>query len=458
LEAATCNQEAEAKTLDDREVWIMQSNGENRRRVVLGSEDSRFRAVQWSPDGHYLAYIRNSWRSNQQESRIEVVPVEGSSAHVLLSGNATHEVSTLEESFQDMVWLSDGRLIFTGGEPDIHGLTCNLWQARIDLRNISASVPNRMTNWSGFCVYNLSQTADGKKLVYARSSDLSSVYVAQLDSSKLRIALPSRLTLTDDLSSPSGWSPDSSEVYVRSNREGTWGLYRQAVARKPAAPIITGLGGLSYSAPVTPDGNWILLIEPISGLSREKEKLVRIPIVGGPAEELLRGQNFSVACPRVPNDSCVIGELSADKRQLIFSSLDASRGRGLELARFADEHAADLNWDLSPDGLRVVIYSDLSSHFFIMALAGPSRPSLHRVSNIHLRAMTWAPNGSGFFCANSTQLGAQLVYLDLQEKIRVLWEVPGKNVFLASRVSPDGRHLAIQTSAVNSNMWMIEDF
>jgi len=130
----------------------------------------------------------------------------------------------------------------------------------------------------------------------------------------------------------------------------------------------------------------------------------------------------------------------------------------LELARFADEHAAELNWDLSPDGLRVVIYSDLSSHFSIMALADPSRPSLHSVSNIHLRAMTWASNGGGFFCANSTQLGAQLVYLDLQEKIRVLWEVPGDNVFLASRVSPDGRHLAIQTSAVNSNMWMIEDF
>lgn len=446
-----------ATTTNNQEVWVLRSNGESRRLVVPGSENSRVRAVQWSPDGPYLAYVRNRWKPNQQESQIEVVSVQDSKSRVLLSGDSTHDVSTLDESFQDMLWLADGRLIFTGGEPDIHGLTCNLWQARIDLKKISASKPDRLTNWFGFCVYNLSQTADGKKLVYARSSDLSSVYVAQLDS-KMQIAVPTRLTLTDDLSFPSGWSPDSSAVYVRSNREGTWGLYRQSVSGGAATPIISGLAALSDSAPISPDRKWILLIEPLRGSVRDEAKLVRIPIAGGPPEELLRGQHFSVACPRVPTASCVIGELSADKAELVFSSLDVSRGRGLELARFADEFAAELNWDLSPDGLRVVIYSDLSSHFSTMELTGQSRPIVHSTSNLHLRAITWAPHGRGFLCTNGNQLNAQLVYLDPQQNLHFLWEVPGDNVFLTSRVAPDGRHLAIQTSAVNSNVWMIEDF
>jgi DNA-binding winged helix-turn-helix (wHTH) protein/Tol biopolymer transport system component len=446
-----------ATTTNNEEVWILRSNGESRRLVVPTLENSRVRAVQWSPDGRYLAYVRNRWKSNHQESRIELVSVQDSKPRVLLSGDSIHEVSTLDESFQDMLWMADGRLIFTGGEPDIHGLTCNLWQARIDLKTISASKPDRMTNWSGFCVFNMSQTADGKKLVYARSSDLSSVYVAQLDS-KIRISVPTRLTLTDDLSSPSGWSPDSSAVYVRSNREGTWGLYGQAVSGGSAAPIITGLAALSDSAPLSPDRKWILLSEPLGGSVGDEEKLVRIPIAGGPPEELLRGQHFSVTCPRVRTASCVIGDLSADKAQLIFSSLDISRGRGIELARFADEHAAELNWDLSPDGLSVVIYSDLSSHFYTMALTGQSRPSVHSKSNLHFRAITWAPNGRGFLCSNGNQLNAQLVYLDPQENAHVLWEVPGNNVFLTTRVAPDGRHLAIQSSASNSNVWMIEDF
>jgi DNA-binding winged helix-turn-helix (wHTH) protein/Tol biopolymer transport system component len=446
-----------AITTNNEEVWVLRTNGESRRMVVPGAENSRVRAVQWSPDGRYLAYVRNRRESNQQESQIEVVSVRDSKSHVLLSGESIHEVSTLEESFQDMVWMADGRLIFTGGEPDIHGLTCNLWQARIDLKTISASKPDRMTNWSGFCVFNLSQTADGKRLVYARSSDLSSVYVAQLDS-KIRISVPTRLTLTDDLSSPSGWSPDSGAVYIRSNREGTWGLYQQAVSGGSAVPIITGLAALSNSAPISPDRKWILLIEPLHGPVQDEEKLVRIPIAGGPPEELLRGRYFSVACPRVSTASCVIGDLSADKSELIFSSLDLSRGRGTELARFADQHAAKLNWDLSPDGLRVVIYSDLSNHFSTMELTGESQPRVHITSDLHLRAITWAPNGRGFLCTNRNQINAQLLYLDAQGLTHVLWEVPGNNVFLTSSVAPDGRHLAIQTSAINSNVWMIEGF
>jgi DNA-binding winged helix-turn-helix (wHTH) protein/Tol biopolymer transport system component len=446
-----------AITTNNEEVWVLRTNGDSRRMVVPGAGKSRVRAVQWSPDGRYLAYVRNRWESNQQQSQIEVVSVRDSKPRVLLSGESIHEVSTLEESFQDMLWMADGRLIFTGGEPDIHGLTCNLWQARIDLKAIKASKPDRMTNWSGFCVFNLSQTADGKRLVYARSSDLSSVYVAQLDS-RIRISVPTRLTLTDDLSSPSGWSPDSNAVYVRSNREGTWGLYRQAVSGGSAAPIVTGLPALSNSSPISPDRKWILLIEPLHGPMQDEEKLLRIPIAGGPPEELLRGRHFSVACPRVPTASCVIGDLSADKSELIFSSLDLSRGRGTELARFAHQHAAELNWDLSPDGLRVVIYSDLSNHFSTMELTGESQPRVHITTDLHLRAITWAPNGRGFLCTNGNQINAQLLYLDPQGLTHVLLEVPGNNVFLTSRVAPDGRHLAIQTSAINSNVWMIEGF
>jgi Tol biopolymer transport system component len=72
--------------------------------------------------------------------------------------------------------------------------------------------------------------------------------------------------------------------------------------------------------------------------------------------------------------------------------------------------------------------------------------------------MTWSANGSGFFASNATQLGAQLMYVNLHGRTHVLWQANGNNVFLLGRPSPDGRRLAIQTSAGSSNMWMIENF
>jgi Tol biopolymer transport system component len=50
------------------------------------------------------------------------------------------------------------------------------------------------------------------------------------------------------------------------------------------------------------------------------------------------------------------------------------------------------------------------------------------------------------------------MYIDLHGKTHVLWKLNGNNVFLSGKASPDGRHLAIQTSAGDSNMWMIENF
>jgi hypothetical protein len=79
-------------------------------------------------------------------------------------------------------------------------------------------------------------------------------------------------------------------------------------------------------------------------------------------------------------------------------------------------------------------------------------------SEIHLRNVTWTADGRGLFAAKAQQLGAQLLYLDMQGHTRVLWELPGNNVFLMGKAPPDGHHLAIQTRAGTPNMWMMEDF
>jgi Tol biopolymer transport system component len=85
--------------------------------------------------------------------------------------------------------------------------------------------------------------------------------VAEFDSAKIKMAAPRRLTFTEDLSSPAAWSGDNKAVYIRSNREGAWGIYHQPLDGGLARAVISGLKDLSYSAPISPDGKWIIYMQ-----------------------------------------------------------------------------------------------------------------------------------------------------------------------------------------------------
>jgi hypothetical protein len=83
---------------------------------------------------------------------------------------------------------------------------------------------------------------------------------------------------------------------------------------------------------------------------------------------------------------------------------------------------------------------------------------IHVKGEVHIRTISWAPDSKGWFASNQTQQGADLLYIDLYGNTHHLWNLDGYHVFLWGRPSPDGRHLAIQGSANNWNMWMIENF
>ncbi|MGI9071243.1 MAG: hypothetical protein ACR2JB_07975 [Bryobacteraceae bacterium] len=267
----------------DHELWVVAANGEHARKIYESGDGSHFRAVQWSPNGKRFAYIKISPRS---EAQIELGDPEGRQPTVLFSGAAMRDLSSLDDGFRDMIWLPDGRLLYVGGEQYLHGMSCNLFEARIDNRTGRlAAQPHQLTNWAGFCVTTLSATADGKKLAFNRSSESLTVYTADFGSAKLRLSTPRRLTFTDDLSSPTGWTPDSTAVFVRSNREGSWGVYKQPIRGGASEPVLTGLADVSWTTPVTPDGKWLLYGSPDPAHSTMR--WMRSRLSGGPPKRLL---------------------------------------------------------------------------------------------------------------------------------------------------------------------------
>ena len=69
----------------------------------------------------------------------------------------------------------------------------------------------------------------------------------------------------------------------------------------------------------------------------------------------------------------------------------------------------------------------------------------------------WLPDGKGFYVGSSSPRGATLLYIDLKGRATTVWEQKGGFQTWAVP-SPDGRHLAIESYTVDSNVWMLENF
>jgi hypothetical protein len=95
----------------------------------------------------------------------------------------------------------------------------------------------------------------------------------------------------------------------------------------------------------------------------------------------------------------------------------------------------------------------------------PSKLDAHRERIVQMLA-----EFDGLFASSATPQGSALLRIDLQGNGQVLWQGKGSIAPWGANLdigmggapwavpSPDGRHLAIYTSDVNANMWMMENF
>ena len=444
---------------DDHEVWLAQIRGGNATRILDGGATSRFRAISFSPDGRRLAYIRNTIIEGRNQSHIEMFDRQNGTTHELASGEEIKVVSELEEGFQDLIWFTNERVIFIGGVPDIHGVSCNLWELRLDGRTAERrTAPNQLTDWAGFCVTNLSKTGDGRALVFSRSSDLVTVFAADYDAMTRSMGTPRRMTLTDDLSSALGWSGDGHALYIRSNRDGKWRIFRQELQSGKAEGVYDEEEGAS-NVTLTPDNRSVLYQKYEAGDPGDSTRLMHatLPQTAGETvrKEIFRGRNYSVACGRSPHGLCVIGEIRPEKK-LVFSRLDVERGRGEILATASGFDPEKVEWVLSPDGTEVAFHEDYGKEYFVLSLRDQTMRRVALDGEAYLRTMTWSAKGDALFASSAVREGAQLLLLDRQGRSKKLWQLDGGNTYLRAEPSPDGKHVAMDGSFKSSNLWILE--
>ena len=433
------------------DVWIMQADGEQARKVLEADENSSFGRVRWSPDSQRLAYVKVQQTPEKYMVSIETRDVHGGNPITLTS-------EPIRFMSPDLYWFPDGRLIFTREEEA--GFTCNLWILPVNRAGHQSRAPQRLTNWVGYCAWGISAAQDGKRLAVQKFAWRNTTLIADLGPNATLLKPPIRLTSSESIDFPNDWTRDSREVLFTSNRNGQFQLFKQSLQSDAAELVAFALPNPGFCC-VSPDGTWILVYTSPDRASSTIE-MRRVPANGGPSHPVLTVLNeFDNAgrCSRSPATLCALAEFSADQKQIIFTAFDPLEGRGRELLRYNAEPGAKYGWGLSPDGTRIAVSNAPEGKVHILHLDGRPQEEI-LVKNLGT-ALDWAADGKGLFISNTTSQGNALTYLDLHGNIHQIWEQTGTHGLVWTTwgiPSRDGRHLAINGSVQSSNVWLLENF
>jgi len=358
-------------------------------------------------------------------------------------------------------WLLDGRLLYTVRDPGDFSEKCKLWMMRLDPRTGQfMDTPKQVTNSNGHCMPSSSTTADGQRLAFLTGVGHATSYVADLQANGARISNLTHFPLSESSDGVAEWI-DSETVINTSNRTGVFGIYTQRLGEETAEPLVTE--GYGRNPRVTPDGKWILYLgtgDTAEPLETRSQPVMRVPITGGTSQKLFTARpNAIIDCPRSRSRLCVIGEVTKDRKQLVVTSVDPMNGRGSELFKFPLDPNSNGSWyALSRDGTRIAATPSQAGPIYILSLQGQSLQQIKLKGWSNLLEFTWAADGKGLYVPAGVPGGDLLLYVNLQGNARVLWRNPGASGETVAHPSPDGRHLAIQTSVASGNMWMMENF
>jgi eukaryotic-like serine/threonine-protein kinase len=435
---------------DDREIWLMDGNGERARKLYETGEDGSIGGLGWSPHGERVIYVQTDHSGDRLVTRD-------------LKGGAVTNVFSPSEMkiIEDLRWLPDGRLIYSENEPEsFFGSACNFWQMAVDEHTGQPrEKPKQLTNWSGFCMNSMSVTADGKGLAFLKWVGHLTSYVGDLEKNGTRLLRLRHFPLSESSDGITDWTADSKTVIFASSRRGRFALFKQRLDEDTPEILVPEEYGRNPN--VTPDGKWVLYLAKTGAPPLSvPEPIMRVSINGGPSERLsIAAPESFISCAKAPSNQCVITSASEDRKQAIIRVLDALKGPGPELSRFAVDRDQDNWWsELSPDGTRIALTRSASEPILITSLHGELIEEIHVKGWSNLLSFSWAADEKSLFAAAGIRGGRVVLRVDLQGNATVLWENLGGSGETLAKPSPDGRHLAIQAWTTNGNMWLMRNF
>jgi DNA-binding winged helix-turn-helix (wHTH) protein/Tol biopolymer transport system component len=438
------------------EMWIMDSDGANPRKVVSSGEvtkndayQSWISSVAWSPTGQHLAYIENHFVGApfpaQPRHLLRIIGATGEDAMLVLDDPRIGEA---------LWWGRDGRIVFSYREDPVSRQdNYGVYSIRVDERTLKgASPPQPITQAEGR-IGGISGTADGRQLVVLRSNEMPQVFISSRDSASHQWKEPRRLTLDANVNIADTWTADSKAVLFVSNRNGTWKLFKQNIDE--TTPEVLAEGRSIATPRLTPDGSQVLYLStsnpddvsfPASLISR--------PLEGGTPRTIIEGKGIlNYQCAKAPSTLCIFSQV--DGQDTVFRSFDLEHGVGRELMRIP---TGGENWSLSSDGSKLVIFLD--QHRIRFVSLGTGAADDVTVKDWPLTNGDWAASGKTVLMPSYAANGLPVILeVDQTGKAKVILRGSSDIDFVFMIQSPDERYgLVVKVVQSDSNAWIVKNF
>lgn len=441
----------------NNEIWVMSAQGEAPQKIVSADPQWFVGNPVWSPTGQRIAYQKTSstpWDSSKAVDRYKKVDREFDSCD--LKGQCSTVLSDprllLTSCNGGLVWLPDGRIIFSRSDLPENSHSSNLWSLEVDpVTGRVEGKPKRLTEWTGFEQCDLKVSADGKRLIFQQTRNDEAAKIAEFQANGRELGTPRLLNSDTWWSLVEGWTPDSHSVLLTASRYGKRGIFKQNLDDPSPQPMV--LGSENYDSPViTPDGQWLLYTEQASD---DSVRLMRMPLQGGPATLVLPG-SYSYRCASSPSALCVLSEKKGN--QLIFSLLDPFHGRGRELVTTEKKGLYGYFWSLSSDGKNIALLDGGDQVRVLNTGVGP--PRLVSVGQWDfLQRVNWSSDGSHLYISGGRGGSFAILETDLAGDLKILKDLPGTQGWIFNPIpSPDGRYLGYTQRTWPSSIVMLENF
>ena len=447
------------------EIWVMAADGQQAHLLTKPEEGYHLFKPTWLPNGQRVIYGKYRVQNGRATLALESRDLKGTDPVVLLSN----------PRLADFCWGQNGSLIYSVGEPPPNQYDANLWELRFDPETgRPKGAPRRLTDWTGFAFDDLTLTADGSRLVFLSDHFQSDVYVSELMRNGTELEPPQRMTLDERLDWPGGWAQDGKTVFLYSDRNGNFDIYKQGVNDRNADALVTGPDE-KWAPQVSPDGRWVVYIDwpkVPDGTPVTSGKIMRVPVGGGPPEAVMDvkghpgvassgnvndtvGGYPSFRCPAQASATCVLAE--ADEKQIVFTAFDPAQGRKSELTKVAAVPFL-AGWDLSPDGARIAIstFDYKAGDVQIIPVSGGTPQKLSALPWAELTALAWSADGKALFLTSFSSRGTSIVRMNLDGKPGLLLKTT-RDIF-SIVPSPGGHYLALGPVIDNANAWTIASF
>jgi serine/threonine protein kinase/dipeptidyl aminopeptidase/acylaminoacyl peptidase len=439
-----------------REIWLMGPHGESPHKILSADDQSGIGGMAWSPAGNRIAYTNTHHAGDKTVYSVETCDLNGTARTTVL----------VDDKLNDFTWVSPGRLIYSryvAGSRD--NFSNDLWDLKVDSSTGTPhGSPRRLTDWSGFYVYGLSATADGKHLVFQRGNEHESVFVGDLAGHKDGMVQAHRLTLDDYGDIPTAWTGDSNYVLFSSARAAGRQIYRQTLDGSiPPQPVTQAPAMTFILVRPAPDGASLVVEGNPAG--SETVGLYRVASGGGIPQLLFEpGEFVDFRCTDRRTNLCVYGSIIPKQKDLIINSFDPSSlapasGKGKELLRIPVEPGAMYSWAISPDGSQVGIrkHDRNTSDIRFFSLHGGGTRTITVPGYLNLRSLDWAPDSKSIFVGTSGPGGSVLLRVNLDGSVQPVWQ-QSHSAQIWGIPSPDGRHIALSGRSADANVWMIDNF